>query len=62
MNMSVSVRLVLNANKTEILDRRRRIYKVKYRGEIHEIGGSEEVKIKGIIFNTDLREMREKNF
>jgi hypothetical protein len=54
--------LVLNANKTEILDRRCRIYKIKYRGEIHEIGGSEEVKINGVIFNADLREMREKNF
>jgi hypothetical protein len=30
--------------------------------EIHEIGGREAVKINSVIFNSDLREMREKNF
>jgi hypothetical protein len=61
-HLSKASGLVLNANKIEILDRRRRIYKIKYMGEIHEIGGSEVVKINGVIFNADLREMREKNF
>ncbi len=61
-HLSKASGLVLNANKIEILDRRRRIYKIKYMGEIHEIGGSEVVKLNGIIFNADLREIREKNF
>ncbi len=44
-HLSKASELVFNANKTEILDRRYRIYKIKYRGEIHEIRGVRRLKL-----------------
>jgi hypothetical protein len=54
--------LVLNAEKTEILDNRERRYKVTYQGERHVIKSCKEVKINGILYHKDRMVMGEKNF
>ncbi len=54
--------LILNADKTEILDKFQREYKVKYMNEVYRVRGLDEVKINGIIFNNNQILMKEKNY
>ncbi len=54
--------LVLNAGKTEILDKRSKQYSFKYMNERYRIKGLEQAKINGIIFHRDERVMKEKNY
>jgi hypothetical protein len=54
--------LILNANKTEILNVTEQTFKVKYRGEEHSLHSRRNVKINGIIFDKDAGKMRDDNF
>jgi hypothetical protein len=54
--------LILNADKTEILDANSQVYSFKYRNESYRVKGKPEVKINGIIFNKDERTMQNKNY
>jgi len=53
--------LVLNADKTEILDGNETTFKIRYGGEEHCLKGSRSVKINGIYFNKEPAAMREEN-
>jgi hypothetical protein len=54
--------LVLNADKTEILDRDSLTYSLKYMNEKHQVKGKAEVNINGIIFNCNEDVMKRKNY
>jgi len=54
--------LVLNADKTEILDRTSRQYSFNYMNEQYRVKGLEEAKINGIIFHRDENRMKDKNY
>jgi len=54
--------LVLNADKTEILTRAPKIYRISYLNKEYRIVGKNEAKINGIIFNSDSRLMKAKNY
>ena len=54
--------LMLNADKTEILDRNSQIFSFKYMNVIHRVKGKVEVKINGIIFNCNNEAMKQKNY
>jgi hypothetical protein len=62
MNLSEASGLVLNADKTEILDERGQQYKVNYLGQQYFINGKIEVKINGVYFNKSIIDMRERNY
>ncbi len=55
--LSKASKLVLNADKTEILYSRPKRFKFKYLGEIHQVASSTEVKINGLIFDSNSLEM-----
>jgi len=54
--------LSLNAEKTEILDNNASSFRVRYGNETHRIQGVRSVKINGVVYNKDTRQMREDNF
>jgi len=54
--------LILNADKTEILDGNSLNYSFKYMHEKHRIKGKTEVKINGIIFHCNGNIMKTKNY
>ncbi len=53
--------LMLNADKTEILDKNSLIYSFKYMNVRHRVRGKQEAKINGIIFNCDRDIMKQRN-
>jgi len=53
--------LSLNADKTEILDIYENQHRVRYEGQEHCLRGVKSVKINGVIFNKDIRLMKEEN-
>jgi hypothetical protein len=54
--------LILKADKTEILDKRRRSFKIRYLNDEHEIKSDVEIKINGVYFNGDRNAMKVKNY
>jgi hypothetical protein len=54
--------LVLNADKTEILDRNSAVYTFKYMGDTYRVQGLEEAKINGVIFHRDEHTMIGRNY
>jgi hypothetical protein len=60
--LSKSSGLMLNADKTEILDKTSSVYKLKSMNNFYEVRGLEEAKINGVVFHRDDRIMREKNY
>jgi len=54
--------LVLNADKTEILDGNESQFRICYSGEHYLIKGAKSVKINGVYFNKDLVQMKNDNF
>jgi len=54
--------LMLNADKTEILDRNSALYSFRYMNCRHRVVGKQEAKINGIIFNCNSDRMRQQNF
>jgi hypothetical protein len=54
--------LVLNADKTEILDKNNDTYSFKYMNDVYRIKGKSEVKINGVIFHNNEEQMEEKNY
>jgi len=54
--------LVLNADKTEILDENEDQYRIMYINEEHYLQGVKKVKINGITFDKDQRQMVEENY
>jgi len=60
--LSTASGLILNADKTEILDANEGIHKITYRGEEHCLQVVKSVKINRIIFNKEKSKMKEENF
>ncbi len=60
--LSKASNLLLNADKTVILDDRVNSHVIKYMGQIFEVNSSKRVKINGITFVTDDNVMREINY
>jgi len=60
--LSRSSGLLLNADKTEILETNETQFRVRYEREEYLIKGAKSVKINGIFFNKDIAQMREENF
>jgi hypothetical protein len=60
--LSKAANLILNADKTEILDVRENVHNIQYMGESFSVRGSKVVKINGIILTTDLDDMKERNY
>jgi exonuclease III len=54
--------LTLNADKTEILDIREQLHKVKYQGRVYRLRGAKSVKINGVVFDKDIDLMKLENF
>jgi len=54
--------LVLNADKTEILDRDMSTYSFKYMDDVYRIKGKSEAKINGIVFHCNEQLMQERNY
>jgi hypothetical protein len=54
--------LMLNADKTEIIDRNSRSYSFRYMNERHRVVGKVEAKINGIFFNCDSDRMKQQNY
>jgi len=53
---------LLATDKTEILDVNEELYHIKYRDKEHCLQGIKKVKINGITFSKDERQMVEDNF
>jgi hypothetical protein len=53
--------LTLNADKTEILDVYENRHRVTYEGIMHHLQGAKSVRINGVVFNKDIRQMLEEN-
>jgi hypothetical protein len=60
--LSAASCLVLNAEKTEILDGINRTYKIKYLNNLHYIRGLTEAKINGVLFAKDGNYMKARNY
>jgi hypothetical protein len=54
--------LMLNADKTEVLDKTSSLYKFDYMNETYRVRGLSEAKINGICFHRDHEIMKEKNY
>jgi hypothetical protein len=54
--------LILNADKTEIIDRNSLSYSFRYMNVKHRVIGKEEAKINGIIFNCNNARMKQQNY
>ncbi len=54
--------LLLNVDKTEILEANETQFRVRYEREEYLLKGAKSVKINGIFFNKDIAQMREENF
>ena len=60
--LSAASCLVLNAEKTEILDGINRTYKIKYLNNLHYIRGLTEAKINGVLFAKDGNYMKARSY
>ena len=60
--LSAASCLVLNAERTEILDSINRTYKIKYLNNLHYIRGPTEAKINGVLFAKDGNYMKARNY